>query len=87
MMPAWIQNVVMRPLSGPLTMVSNEDAAQTSLHCLLDDDVPNHAGAYYSQISRLYADKECRGGGWPMRSPSSSRANLGEANDFMLERI
>jgi len=70
MMPAWIQNIVLRPLSGPLTMMSNEDAAQTSLHCLLDDDVPTHAGAYYSQISLLYRDKECRGGGWPMRSPN-----------------
>lgn len=70
MMPAWVQNVVMRPFSGPLTMMSNEDAAQTSLHCLLDDDVPNHNGAYYSQISRLYADQECRAGGWPMRSPN-----------------
>lgn len=68
--PAWIQNVLLRPFSGPLTMLSNEDAAQTSLHCLLDDDVPRHAGAYYSQISRLYADKECRGGGWPMESPN-----------------
>jgi NAD(P)-dependent dehydrogenase (short-subunit alcohol dehydrogenase family) len=70
MMPAWIQNVLMRPFSGPLGMLSNDDAAQTSLHCLLDDDVPNHAGEYYSQISTLYAEKECRGGGWPMASPN-----------------
>jgi len=70
MMPIWVQNVLMRPLSGPLTMVSNEEGAQTSLHCLLDDDVPNHSGAYYSQISILYGDKECRPGGWPLTSPN-----------------
>lgn len=79
-MPAWIQNVVMRPLSGPLTMMSNEDGAQTSLHCLLDEGAPRHTGEYFSQISRLYADTDCRAGGWPMRSPNE------HANDDRLAR-
>jgi NAD(P)-dependent dehydrogenase (short-subunit alcohol dehydrogenase family) len=79
-MPTWVQNVLMRPFGGPLTMLSNEDAAQTSLHCLLDDHVPSHTGEYYSQISRLYADKECRPGGWPMRSPNEN------ANDAAMAR-
>jgi light-dependent protochlorophyllide reductase len=69
-MPAWVQNVVMRPFSGPLTMLSNEDSAQTTLYCLLDDDVPRHSGEYFSQKSILYSDKSCRKGGWPMRSPN-----------------
>ena len=76
MMPAWIQNVLMKPLSGPLTMVSNVDGAQTSLHCLLDDDAPRYSGEYFSQISILYADKHCRPGGWPMQSPNPNAYDL-----------
>lgn len=68
--PAWVQNVLMKPLSGMLGMMSAEDGAQTQLHCLLDEDAPNHSGAYYSQISILYPSKEARAGGWPMRSPN-----------------
>ena len=69
-MPPWVQNVLMRPFSGLLTMMSAEDGAQTQLHCLLDDDAPNHSGEYYSQNSLLYPKKENRPGGWPMRSPN-----------------
>ncbi|NJL94379.1 MAG: hypothetical protein HC915_11985 [Anaerolineae bacterium] len=45
------------------------EGAQTSLHCLLDDDAPNHNGAYFSQNSILYPNKENRPGAWPMKSP------------------
>jgi NAD(P)-dependent dehydrogenase (short-subunit alcohol dehydrogenase family) len=69
-MPPWIQNVLMRPFSGLLTMMSAEDGAQTQLHCLLDDDAPNHSGEYYSQNSILYRNKKNRSGGWPMQSPN-----------------
>jgi NAD(P)-dependent dehydrogenase (short-subunit alcohol dehydrogenase family) len=69
-MPTWMQNVVMKPFSGILGMMSNEEGAQTTLHCLLDDDVPNHNGEYYSQNSILYPRKENRPGGWPMVSPN-----------------
>jgi NAD(P)-dependent dehydrogenase (short-subunit alcohol dehydrogenase family) len=68
--PTWVQNVLMRPLSPFLGMVSPEDGAQTQLHCLLDDDAPNHSGEYYSQNSIFYKDKTNRPGGWPMRSPN-----------------
>ena len=68
----FVQNVVLRPVSPLLTLMSNEDGAQTSLHCLLDDDAPNHSGAYFSQNGVLYSDKECRAGGWPMRSPNEN---------------
>ena len=68
--PTWVQNVLLRPFSGLLGMVSAEDGAQTQLHCLLDDDAPTHSGEYYSQTSILYASKANRAGGWPMRSPN-----------------
>ena len=68
----FMQNAVPRPVSPLLTLMSNEDGAQTSLHCLLDDDAPNHSGAYFSQNGVLYSDKECRAGGWPMRSPNEN---------------
>ena len=59
---------------------SNWASAQTSLHVLLSDDAPNHSGAYFSQSSILYRDKECRNGGWPMTSPNP------HANDLNLAR-
>ena len=49
---------------------SSWEAAQTSLHCLLSDDALKHSGAYFSQHSVLYRDKECKKGGWPMKSPN-----------------
>jgi hypothetical protein len=69
-MPLWIQNVLMRPLGGMIGLMGPEDGAQTTLHCLLDDSIPEHAGEYYSQTSILYPDKSNRGGGWPMESPN-----------------
>jgi NAD(P)-dependent dehydrogenase (short-subunit alcohol dehydrogenase family) len=70
MAPTWVQNVVLRPFSGLLGMMSAVDGAQTQLHCLLDDDAPRHSGEYYSQTSVLYPDRANRAGGWPMRSPN-----------------
>lgn len=68
--PPFVQNVLMAPLGWFLTMMSNSDGAQTTLHCLLDDDVAAHPGAYYSQNSLLYTNKHDRSGGWPMASPN-----------------
>ncbi len=76
----FVQNVVLRPVAPLLTIMSNEDAAQTSLHCLLEPSVVNHSGAYFSQNSLLYADRECRRGGWPMESPNP------HAKDIKLAR-
>jgi hypothetical protein len=50
--------------------VSWFEGAQTTLHCLLDEDALQHSGEYYSQISILYPNKENRPGGWPMSSPN-----------------
>lgn len=69
-MPPWVQNILLRPFSRMMGLMSPKDGAQTQLHCLLDGDVPNHSGEYYSQNSRFYADKKDRAGGWPMRSPN-----------------
>lgn len=68
--PVWVQNILMRPFSKMLGMMSAEDGAQTQLYCLLDDEVPEHSGEYYSQNSILYADKKDKPGGWPMKSPN-----------------
>jgi len=67
--PLWVQNIALRPFAPFLGLISIEDGAQTSLHCILDDDVPNHAGEYYSQNSVLYSDG-LKAGGWPLKSPN-----------------
>ena len=66
----FVQNVLLRPFSSMLGTMSWFEGAQTTLHCLLDDDAPNHSGEYYSQNSILYPNKENRPGGWPMASPN-----------------
>lgn len=70
MAPAWVQNIAMRPFSGVLGIISPEEGAQATLHCLLDDDAPKRSGEYFSQHSILYPNKKNRPGGWPMRSPN-----------------
>lgn len=72
-MPGWLRgamNLALRPFNGLLGIMSPEDGAQTTLHCLLDDEAPKHNGAYFSQNSILYPKREHRSGGWPMRSPN-----------------
>lgn len=73
MMPGWMSsviNIVLRPFSGPLGIVTPFEGAQTTLHCLLDDDAPKHSGEYFSQNSVLYPNPENQPGGWPMPSPN-----------------
>ncbi len=85
LMPAWlnrIYNAALVPLSGPLGTLSSVEGAQTTLHCLLDDDAPKHSGEYFSQISVLYPNKADRPGGWPMRSP-----NPNAHDDELAERL
>ena len=72
-MPGWLRgamNLALRPFSGLMGIMSPYDGAQTTLHCLLDEDAPKHNGAYFSQNSILYPDRQHRPGGWPMRSPN-----------------
>ena len=72
-MPGWLRgamNLGLRPFSGLLGIMSPYDGAQTTLHCLLDEDAPKHNGAYFSQNSILYPQRQHRPGGWPMASPN-----------------
>ncbi|MCE7735061.1 MAG: SDR family oxidoreductase [Candidatus Heimdallarchaeota archaeon] len=66
----FIQNVLMRPFARFLGTMSPFDGAQTTLHCLLDDDAPEHNGKFFSQTSILYPNKENKAGSWPMESPN-----------------
>ena len=81
-MPVWVQNVVMRPFSGFFGMMSAYEGAQTSLHCLLDEEVLQHNGEYYSQMSILYSNKMDRPGGWPMPSPNPHANDSDLAEDL-----
>ena len=73
---------IMRPLTRALSD-SNEDSAQTSLHCMLSDDAPNHSGAYFSQSSVLYRDSECKKGGWPLESPNPNATDMQTALELV----
>ena len=74
--------VFLYPFRNSITN-SNEESAQTSLHCLLSDDAPNHSGAYFSQHSVLYRDKECKKGGWPMTSPNPHAKDMEAAKKLV----
>lgn len=73
-MPLWVQNYVMRPVLSVMGMIEPWDGAQTTLHCVLSDDIPNHNGAYFSQLG-AYRDKSANRGGWPLRSPNPRAHN------------
>ena len=81
----WLMNTamaLMQPFVRSMTD-SNEESAQSTLHCLLSDDAPNHSGAYFSQSSVLYRDRECRDGGWPMESPNPNAKNMETARQLV----
>ena len=73
---------IMRPLTRGMSD-SNEDSAQTSLHCMISDDAPTHSGAYFSQSSVLYRDKQCKNGGWPMDSPNPNATDMKIAGELV----
>lgn len=62
---------------------SNVESAQTSLHCLLSNEAKEHSGAYFSQSSVLYRDKECKDGGWPMTSPNPNAYDMDTAKKLV----
>lgn len=64
---------------------SNEESAQTSLHCLMSDDVLKHSGAYFSQSSTLYRDKECVQGGWPLKTPNPHADDMNVAKQLVTQ--
>ncbi len=77
---AWMKAAmaIMRPLTRFMSD-SNEESAQTSLHCLISGDAPKHSGAYFSQSSVLYRDKGTKDGGWPMESPNPHATDMDAA--------
>ena len=77
-----IVSFLMKPMQ-PYMTDSNEESAQTSLHCLISDDAPKHSGAYFSQSSILYNDRECRVGGWPMESPNPNAHDMATARKLV----
>ena len=81
-LPIRVAIAVMRPLSV-LFSDSNEESAQTTLHCLLSDSAADHSGAYFSQSSVLYRDKQCRQGGWPMETPNPNARNMETARKLV----
>ena len=74
--------VILYPFRNSITN-SNEESAQTSLHVLLSDDAPKYSGAYFSQHSVLYRDKECKKGGWPMTSPNPHSKDMSVAQKLV----
>jgi len=82
---SWWMDTLMA-LAGPFTQNmsnSNWESAQTSLYVMLSDDAPNHSGAYFSQHSVLYRDKECRKGGWPMQTPNPNARDMSTARKLV----
>jgi NAD(P)-dependent dehydrogenase (short-subunit alcohol dehydrogenase family) len=77
-----IAMTIMKPFTKGISN-SNWESAQTSLHVLLSDDAPNHSGAYFSQHSVLYRDKECKKGGWPMKSPNPHATDMDAAKKLV----
>lgn len=77
-----ILSPIMAPFIRSMTD-SNEASAQTSLHCLVSDDAPNHNGKFFSQSSVLYSDKECKNGGWPMKSPNPNARDMVQARKLV----
>ena len=73
---------IAQPLTRSMSN-SNWESAQASLHCLLSDDAPNHSGAYFSQHSVLYQDKECRKGGFPMETPNPNAKDMSAAKKLV----
>jgi len=81
-LPMRIVMGIMRPLTR-FVSDSNEESAQTTLHCLISDDAPKHSGAYFSQSSVLYRDKGTRDGGWPMESPNPNAKDMDKARKLV----
>lgn len=73
---------VMRPFTRSMSD-SNEDSAQTSLHCLLSDEAIKHSGAYFSQSSVLYRDPGTQDGGWPLESPNPHAKDMNTARKLV----
>lgn len=77
-----LMRIVLAPMM-PFISNSNVESAQTSLHCLISDEALKHSGAYFSQQSVLYSEKECKKGGWPMKSPNPNATDINKARKLV----
>jgi NAD(P)-dependent dehydrogenase (short-subunit alcohol dehydrogenase family) len=68
-MPLWMQDVVLKPFFRLGGMIEPWEGTQSSLYALLSPEVPQHAGAFFSQLG-WYREKSANKGGWPLRSPN-----------------
>lgn len=73
---------IMAPFIRSLTD-SNEESAQTSLHCLIAEEATKHSGEYFSQSSVLYRDGDCKNGGWPLTSPNPHAKDMKVAKELV----
>ncbi len=80
--PMKIMRIMMGPFWNRITD-SSEESAQTTLHCLLSEDAPKYSGMYFSQQSNSYNDKQCRPGGWPMKSPNPNANDSNKAQKLV----
>jgi len=53
-------------------LIVPEDGAQTTLHCVLADNI--ESGKFYSQFG-IYKDEASRSGGWPMKHPNPNASD------------
>lgn len=68
-MPVWVQDVLLKPIFKLAGMIEPWEGSQTTLYALLSPDIPQHNGAFFSQLG-IYREKEATKGGWPLRSPN-----------------
>jgi hypothetical protein len=62
----FLRNTITTALSWLGYMITAEDGAHTSLHCILNDAAEMKNGAFYSQFGP-YVDKVASKGGWPLK--------------------
>jgi hypothetical protein len=67
----FLGNMLRKVFSFSGQMIEPMDGAQTSLHCVMADDI--QSGAFYSQFG-IYADKEAKAGGWPLKKIPNDNA-------------
>ena len=79
----FLLGTVLRPLGWALGIISPELGAQTTLHCLLAEDMPQHNGAYFcAKSGSQFQRKSGRGGGWPIQAPNPNARDA-----VMAERL
>ena len=69
-LPVFFQDYLFYPVLRMSGMVDTWRGCQTTMHCLLDESIPNNSGQFYSQVG-IYKNKEDKPGGWPMKSPNN----------------